>query len=250
MASPTLDQALKTLNETLGEITPYKLVVLDPKAIVPLEGNPHFMPKRVFDQLQDNIGKDGNLQSLPFLWFDGERYHCLSGNHRVDAAIREKIEAILCLYTDAELSADERVAIALAHNSLVGDDDVSKIKSLWENLHSAHLQAYSGWDAKALSALESANVNLIGDKGLAFEEIRLLFLGSDVERIEALVKQLGTAERKRFVAQVEVFDRFFELMLKVKEVRGIINSSTAFLALIEIGERYLAETAEPGTKPQ
>ena len=74
--------------------------------------NAHFMAKRVYDQLVTNIKRDGNLSTLPLCWHDAAgKIHILSGHHRVDAARDAGIEALLYLYTDSELTADQRTAI-------------------------------------------------------------------------------------------------------------------------------------------
>jgi hypothetical protein len=78
-----LDDAVAALNAQLGDITPYKLAVVDPAALVPVEKNAHYLPKATFDRLADNIARDGNLSTLPFCWrTPAGDYIVLSGNHR------------------------------------------------------------------------------------------------------------------------------------------------------------------------
>src|SRR5512144_249386 len=63
-----IDELCGLLNDALGEVTPYKLAVEDPAQILPIDKNAHFMPKRIYDQMVQNIQRDKNLSSLPFCW--------------------------------------------------------------------------------------------------------------------------------------------------------------------------------------
>ena len=84
------------LNEALGDVTPYKLDLVPPTENLPVERNAHYMTKGTYDRLVENIAGDQNLSSLPFCWRGpDDRYVCLSGNHRVQAAKDAGIEQIL-----------------------------------------------------------------------------------------------------------------------------------------------------------
>lgn len=66
---------------------------IDPKEIKLLNLNARYMRHEEFKQLVDNIRRDGQLTSTPFLCREPNgKYLCLSGNHRTKAAIEAGLE--------------------------------------------------------------------------------------------------------------------------------------------------------------
>lgn len=76
------------------------------------------------------------------------------------------------------------------------------------------------------------------------EKSGLVLVGTGSEHFTGAVKKLGSAQRKRHVADVEVFKKLLEMMLGYKECAGIVNSSTAFLTLIELAEREILNSRD------
>lgn len=200
------------------------------------------MPKAMYDRLVGNIKSDRNLSSVPFCWRtpDGTLL-CISGHHRVAAAADAGVPLILVLYTDEELSAPDRIAKQLSHNAIVGQDNPTLLRELWGAIPELHLKVYTGLDDAYLKTLQPVPITRLGEGRLLFEEIKILFLPTEIEHIKQLCEQLGTTKRARFAARLEDFDRFFELLLGFKEAKGIMNTATAILAICEIVEEHLAE---------
>lgn len=241
MADPLrLDAVLDQLNNALGDVTPYKLAVVPPGSLQPLAKNAHYLPKRVYDQLVANIRTDGNLASVPFCWRqpDGQ-YQVLSGNHRVAAAVTAGTPQILILYTDAQLSRPERVAIQLSHNALVGNDNPALLAELWTEVDTLALKIYSGLDDDLLAPLPPVTVARLNEAALRFEEVTLLFLPAERARITEIVARLGASKHPRLLAPLDLFDRFFAMLLTFKEVTQILNSGTALLAMCDIVDEWL-----------
>jgi len=241
MADETrLDALIAQLNTALGDVTPYKLAVVPPSLLKPLEKNAHYLPKRIYDQLVANVQADGNLSSVPFCWRQADgTFEVLSGNHRVAAAVAAGTPLILILYTDAELSRPERVAIQLSHNALVGKDNPTLLTELWMELDALPLKIYSGLDDDLLATLQPVTLARINEAALRFEELTLLFLPVEIERITEITKKLGASKHPRMLAPLEQFDRFFETLLTFKDVANILNSSTALLAMCDIVDDWL-----------
>jgi hypothetical protein len=246
-----LSEILNALNEGLGEVTPYKLALVSPADVKPVDKNAHYMSKRVYDQLTANIAQDGNLASLPFCWrSQSGEFVSLSGNHRVMAARDADVPLILVLYTDQKLSRPEQVAIQLSHNALVGADNPTTLRELWQEIDNLQLKVYSGLDEELLETMEPIPVAQVSEAGLRLEELGILFLPCEISQIESTVKRLGAKTRKRLAARVEEFDRFFEALLDFKEAANIVNTATAFMAMVEIVEEWLAEHNENEHEPQ
>lgn len=241
--NPSLDAAVAQLNQLLNAngITPYKLAVVDPREVVLLEKNAHYMTKRVFDQLVHNIKQDGNLESLPFCWQreDG-KFVALSGNHRVQAAREAAVPQILILYTDDTLLKDAQVAKQLAHNALVGMDNPVLLAELYKGIGELGFKVYSGLDDGTLQTLEKVEIHTPREAGLLFEEVILLFVPSEIDKIEKVVAQLKHHKRATLLAaKYADWERFFETLLKFKEDQKIVNSATAVRVMCEIVEEWL-----------
>jgi hypothetical protein len=239
----TLEALIGQLNSALGEVTPYKLGIAAPSELDPAPKNAHYMPKRVFDQLADNIKRDKNLSSLPFCWrrADG-KYELLSGHHRVGAAKAAGVPLILFLYTDAALSKAEKIAVQLSHNSLVGQDNPTLLADLWRDIDDLSMKVYSGLDDEFIEKLAPPKLVKISDAPLHLEELTWLFFPPEIERINDVVTALkGYRAKTKLVAPLELFNQFFDTLLNFKEAAGIQNSATAMLAIIEIVEAWISE---------
>lgn len=240
-----LNSLVTALNKALGEITPYKLAVVDPADVQPVDKNAHYMPKRVYDQLTANVQRDGNLSSLPFCWRkpDGG-FVSLSGNHRVQVARDAEVPMILILYSDDQLSRSQQLAIQLSHNALVGGDNPQTLRELWQEIDRLDMKVYSGLDDEYLETVAPVQVMQLGEAALRMEELTMWFVPSETEHLQAVMKQLGKGARLKFLAQVEAFDRFFQALLDFKEAANIVSTATAILVLTEVAERWVAEHNE------
>ncbi|MBP8294056.1 MAG: hypothetical protein KAX65_14870 [Caldilineaceae bacterium] len=120
------------------------------------------------------------------------------------------------------------------------------MRQLWQEIDRVKWKVYTGLDDGYLATIDKVNVQRINDAGLRFEELRLLFVASEIEHVETIVKRCGTAGKAaRFAAPVEIFDAFFDRLLSFKEARGILNTATAFLVIIDmLGEWLDAHEAE------
>ena len=235
----TLREELSRLNALLVGVTPFRLGVAAPGDMAAAPINAHFMPKRVYDQLVANIRRDGNLSTLPFCWHDADgKVHLLSGHHRVDAANDAGVPALLYLYTDEELTADQRTAIQLSHNSLVGEDDLAVLKRQWESIASIEARLYSGLDDEYFKTFEPVTLGAFNEKDIRFETVELLFLPSETDRLVELAAKLDKSKRVRLVGWAEHYDRMAEALMRMKDATAIFNSATAFLVMAEAADGY------------
>lgn len=236
-----LRAVLTQLNDALGGVTSYKLDVVPPGSIKPVKKNAHYMSKRTFDQLVANVSQDQNLSSLPFCWrTPGGEYVVLSGNHRVMAAKAAEVPLILILYTDQVMSESEQVAVQLSHNAIVGADNPAVLRELWQGIGDLHLKIYTGLDDAVLQTFEPAQVIQVSEARLRFEELTLLFLPAEIEQLKEIAERLGKYHKGPvWAADVVDFDAFFDMLLDFKEQANILNTSTAFKALVLIAQEWL-----------
>ena len=151
------------------------------------------------------------------------------------------IPLILVLYTDAKLSRSEQRAIQLSHNAIVGQDNPTTLRELWQEMDDLGAKIYSGLDDGLIETMERINVQTINEEALRFQELTILFMASEIDRIKDVLKRLGSINKARFAARYDEFDRFFEALLEFKEAANVVNTGTAIMAMIEIVETWITE---------
>lgn len=223
---------------------PFRVDIVDPRIPQPAEKNARFMRGETFRQLVANIQRDRGLTSLPFCWRDSDGlYHILSGHHRIEAAIAAGHPWVMILYTDADLTEQEKIAIQLSHNALSGEDEPTILRELWGQLKAIEWKQYSGLDDAMLNSYKPIQIASLGEKTPGFQEVYFSFFPSEVEKLDEFMRRLGGLTKRRYVGRMEEFDRFIEGLLNFKEASGVYNSATAMLAIVEIVEAWLAEQA-------
>jgi len=215
-----------------------------------LEKNARFMRIEQYRRLVDNIKRDGCLTSVPFAVRHGERYVILSGNHRVKAARDAGLTDVLLLYTDRELSHAQQVAIQLAHNAIVGQDDLAILRELYDEINDVALKEYSGLDDVLLGRMEPPSLDPLSEKGLEYRVVSIAFLPDEVERAEtlftrALEQASGDAT---WVNRYGDYDRFLDALTAAKSAAGVKNTATAFGLLLDLAEKHLDEIPRPAPK--
>jgi len=240
-------EALAQLNASLAALgQPFKLALVDPRSLKELDKNAHYMTHEVFKGLVQNLARDRALSSLPFCWFDGTIYHTLSGNHRVKAAIAAGLELILVLYDDRPLTRQERVAVQLSHNALVGKDDPTLLKELWDEIDDLALKHYAGLDDKALKQLADASLKSVSDAALSYKAVSFLFLPEEVEALDAAFQKAMAAVvcEDAYLLPLREFERLIDALDKTKSSWNTKNGATALFLILEVFERHLTDLAE------
>ena len=91
-----------------------------------LAKNARYMAEPEFNRLVENLRRDGVLTSLPLVY----RGEVLSGNHRVQAALKAGILTADVIEIETELSEEQQRAIQLSHNALTGKDDPNLLREI------------------------------------------------------------------------------------------------------------------------
>jgi hypothetical protein len=238
-----MSETVERLNEQLGSM-PYRLAIVNPRELQLAKKNARFMKSETFKSLVANIKRDGNLSSVPFCFRDKEgRYHVLSGNHRVQAAIQADVEKILIFYRE-DLDHDERVSIQLSHNAIEGEDDLAILKELWDSIADLDLKLYAGLDSITLEKLDKVEFQAISEARLDYRSVSFLFLPEEVERAEEIFERIHVLFGKEdlYVFSMEKWEQFFAVISEIKTRCNLKNSAAAFAYLLDLAEEKLAET--------
>lgn len=221
---------------------------IDPKDVKLLEVNARFMRHEEYKQLVDNIRKDGQLTSTPFLCKEEDgKWLCLSGNHRVMAAIDAGLKEIVCLATDDKLTNDQKVAIQLSQNAIVGQDDPATLKILYEGIIDTEMKKYSGLDDKTLDLLDKFSSISISESNLEFKTLQMIFLPNELENakkvIDEALKGAKIADEAWLLKRSE-YDDWLDAQELVTSSFGIKNVSTAVDIILKVFMKNITQLQE------
>lgn len=229
-----------------------KIIEIDPRDIVLLEENARYMTHEEFNRLVENVRKDGQLSSAPFLCLehggshDG-RYKCLSGNHRTKAAIEAGLDKIICLATDDELSEEQKIAIQLSHNSIAGHDDPATLKALYEKILDTELKKYSGLDDKTLELLDKFKAISISEASLKFQTLSAVFLPDELESAQQVINEAISRVKSSdaiWVTRMSEYDRWLDAQEVASSAYNIKNVATAIDLILRVFERNMYQLSE------
>lgn len=210
------------------------------------------MNARQFSRLVANVKADGCLTSLPLVYRNAEgALEVISGNHRVRAAIEAGLEEGDVLEVTSPLTRQQFVALQLSHNAIVGQDDMSQLLALYDELD-FQWKERSGLtdDAFKLAELVLPALSIATPE---YEEIRLSFLPADRDVFSKWLAELSkpkgpAAQIEHYVGRLEDFAVFFDAMTKVKKAKNVHNSAIALRLMAELAIAAIAEDAEPVTQ--
>ncbi|MGE3854641.1 MAG: hypothetical protein AB7K09_23110, partial [Planctomycetota bacterium] len=193
---------------------------------------------------------DLDLEGTPFVWVDpdgvestAESPLVLSGNHRVMGAIEAGLELIDVKVCADRLTKDERIAIQLAHNAVVGEDDLAVLDELYHEIHSLDERERSGLDDTHFEKLRS-ELPGFGSVHLEHRFVVLAFLPHELEELTELLDQIEAGVRGRdevWLAPFGMYDQFAKVLkAKAKEMQ-VKNTATVVMAMVRETAAALAE---------
>jgi hypothetical protein len=245
-------EVLNLLNEKLGDLFPYQLELAAPGDLKLLEKNARYMKAEQFQALVENVKQDGNLSSLPLCYREKDgKLRVLSGNHRVMAARQAGVEQVLVMVVAQEKDADEKMAIQLSHNAIAGQDDLVILKELWEAITDVQAKVYAGLDSDTVKALQGIQFAAISEQRLQYKLVNFMFLPEEIEDLDELLKEIAVAFASDvvYLAHLNTYAAFFELIVQIKKRCMIKNSAAAFLKLLELARVGLEQVKKEGTLP-
>jgi hypothetical protein len=199
--------------------------------------NARYMKGEQFNQLVDNLRRDGVLTSHPLV-HDGV---VLSGNHRVLAAMKAGIEEAEVIEIVGPLPDARKLALQLSHNAIAGQDDPSLLATLYAELD-LDLKRYSGVTDDMLKGIDELKLTSLSAGATQYQDILLTFLPEEAAAFTELLKRFE--KKTRFpvlVASLADFDRFFDTLVAVKEKLNIQNTAMAARVMATLALERLAE---------
>ena len=208
------------------------------------------MKAEQFQTLVENVKKDGNLSSLPLCYREKDgKLRVLSGNHRVHGGPPGRGGADT---GDGggrrERLPMRRLAIQLSHNAIAGQDDLVILKELWESITDVQAKVYAGLDSDTVKALQGIQFSAIAEQRLQYKLANFMFLPEEIESLDELLKETAVAFSADvvYLANLDTYDAFFDLVVKIKKKCVIKNSAAAFLKLLELARIGLEQMMQSG----
>lgn len=203
--------------------------------------NARYMKGREYRQLVSNLKRDGALTSVPLVARAGEQLEILSGHHRVQAAREAGIEEASVIEITSPLSEEQRTALQLSHNAIVGDDDLAVLETMYRALQ-LEWKEYSGLTDEAFD-LKEVDVNALSIGTPDYQELRILFLPEELELFEANLEEIAKSKAppRVHMARFEDFDRLFDAVVRAKKLLDVHNSAIALRMLADLALERLEE---------
>lgn len=209
-----------------------------------LEHNARYMDKKEFDLLVSNIKNDGCLTSLPLVYDGDVAGEVLSGNHRVQAAIKAGLQTAKVIVIKSVLTQDQKTAIQLSHNSITGKDDPNLLKALYDSIGDLDFKLYSGVTDEMFKVDELTLAAMTFETPKE-EEVILHFLQGDKEVFcEALERIAKKAKKLHLIADIDDFNQVFNVVFAVKQELNILNTTEAFKAVVRLADERLQQLTE------
>lgn len=226
------------------------IIEVDPRELKLLDNNARFMTRDEFNRLVANVRKDGRLTSLPLVYPhpDGTM-EVLSGNHRTKAAIAADLEQIAVIRIDTALTADERLAVQLSHNSIAGHDDAHKLRELYDMIDDLDLREYSGLDDATLDLLTEVTVPPLATTSLDYRTLSILMLPEQLEAAGAALEEASSMLRanETWVGRLADWDRLLDTLDCAARINGGKNQAIALAAILNFFRDHTADFAEQAT---
>jgi len=221
-----------------------ELRTVDPKAVELLKLNARYMASDTFSRLVQNIKQDGCLTSVPLCYqTEAQELKCISGNHRVKAAIEAGLSEIIVQVILTPISDDEFIAKQLSHNALVGLDNKDILRILWDKIVSADAKLYSGLDKETIEKLEMPKIPPV-DMNLDYEQVTILFIGDEKQEVEKILGELRKRlilSKENWVESIQRYDQVAETLQKLCDHEKIHNYATALLLMAQYAAEHLKQ---------
>lgn len=220
-----------------------EILQVNPKDLKLLTLNARYMEPDEFNRLVANIKRDGCLTQLPFVYRKNGELIVLSGNHRVQAAIKAGLKEIEVQAVIGSLTKDQALGIQLSHNAISGKDDMGVLKQLYESINDLEFKEYCGLDDQTLKLLDDITAQSMSGAGLKYQMLNFLFLPSEVKEIKEVIKEVSTQVKKDVTlsAKYEDYDDFLDVLNDVSKGTRIKNSAVTIMAMLSIVKNHIED---------
>ena len=199
--------------------------------------NAQEMTEGDFSRLVKNLKRDGILTSAPLL-MDQEgktKKMCISGHHRIKAAIKAGIEGAISLVSE-ELDESTRVRIQLTHNDIHGDPNMDIVAVLMQQLSEFDITLV---DTSGIEGLveDAKEMDVTVPQ---FRYINVCLIEESREKLVDLIMHLEKEDTENWLISKPEYDNIRDLLTYAFE-KGFKTPGQAFGNFMEIVENHRDE---------
>lgn len=200
--------------------------------------NAQVMDDRKMKILTSNIKERGALESLPYIYKDGDTFRIISGHHRVRAANDAGMKSIYALVETNTLTKSQITSKQIAHNELVGEADREILTQLIKQMNDVDDMIASGLPDELLNTVLADNQTInIPQLTFDWRIINLTFLPNQVQNFDTLVKMIDNKSEEIGIVDRTLYDGFCNALSKFGKMKKVTSMSTVVALLTDIALR-------------
>ena len=162
-------------------------------------------------------------------------------------AISAGLEKIPRIITDDEMSEEQRIAIQLSHNAIVGQDDPDVLKKLYDKILDIDLKEYSGLDDKTLGLLDKASSQAMSEANLEFQVLSIVYLPDELKEAQRVIDKAREAVKTGsdiWLATDKEYEAWLDAQETASSAYNVKNVSAAIKIILDVFERNLTQLSE------
>lgn len=181
-----------------------------------------------FKRLVNSIKKDGVLTSSILVQNIGNgKYRCISGHHRIKAAIKAGLNEAECIIVK-DIDESTRIRLQLQHNDIHGEPDQSLVQELKKSLLEEDLKLV----AKDLGEAIDGDTNIEYEEPL-YSYVNICLMPESEKEFTQLLDQLCTDESKKYILEKEEY-MHLRKCLSLAFQRGFKTPGKAIRRILDI----------------
>ena len=197
--------------------------------------NAQVMDDRHMKILTSNIKDRGALESLPYIYKDGDTFQIISGHHRVRAANEAGMKTVYALVETNPLTKSQITSKQIAHNEIVGTTDSEVLAELIKQMDEVDDMIASGLPEEMLNSIKAESQTIdIPQLSFDWRVINFSFLPTQLRDFETLVKAMDSKTEMVGVADIEQYQAFCDALNKYGRTVNVTSISTVVSLLTEI----------------
>ena len=218
---------------------------LDASTIKEQDVNAQVMDKRRMKILTSNIKNRGALESLPYVYKDGDTFQVVSGHHRIRAAVAAGMTQVYALVETNHLTKSQITSKQIAHNELVGEADSEILAQLVKQMDEADDLIASGLTEEWLNSIKGEAVTIdVPNLDFGWRKVEMAFLPKQFEEFDTLAKAIDSHTEMVGVVDMSLYEGFCKAMVEYGRTRNIKSFGAIVSKLTEIALREAEEAQQ------
>ena len=215
---------------------------LDAANIKEQDVNAQVMDKRRMKILTSNIKNRGALESLPYVYKDGDKFQVVSGHHRIRAAVAAGMTQVYALVETRHMTKSQITSKQIAHNELVGEADSEILAQLVKQMDEADDIIASGLTEEWMNSINGQPVTIdVPNLDFGWRKVEMAFLPKQFEEFETLAKSVDSKTEMVGLVDRSMYSKFCDAMVKYGRTQNIKSFGAIVSKLTEVALKEIQE---------